>query len=578
MLKPVGIAAALLIVSSCSTQHGRLGTLVQIPTKPRAVYVAVSKFETATIVAEPPLAELDAVLRGLPAGNYVLSISALDSYGVSQISLPLTGNVEVGTTNVCVKIDGVIDGDAPARRIAFYPWERPRDAIIVPVDERGHFDACIPQDRYAVSVMDNEVVSAALTVDVLDPRTSIHVAAWLKSDLDSGLPPDAKPQPRTIQELAGAIPATARIVGIGESDHGSRTALTVRGRMLAALAARDRLSAVALEVGAVEAFAIDDYVQGRVVDIRKVVASNGYWIWDTEEFISFLVSWRAYNAAHRDAPVHMIGVDQPQTAQAVDYLVAGAERLGIDDETLELLRPLREKRAAAVEQMSPTSVARVMAALEAVIGRGAVDSFDTQSSRDVVAAASVRNRIVASQKKGLHKTAQRDRAIAEMLLMYADVDRGRAVAFLGHNQHVMNLPDRSPPPAGAHLRHMVGDEYFAIGLLALDGETRAWDADLAIGVIPQRLEPSPASSFGGAFAAGSAADTMCILNGQLTPAAHEWLRIPRAVRGFGPTFVSGDDAYEYLFMDLAVDAAILMRNVQPTTPTATGVRRQTPGG
>ncbi len=342
--------------------------------------------------------------------------------------------------------------------------------------------------------------------------------------------------------------------------------------------AQNRLSAIALEIGSVEAYAIDDYVQGRPVDIRRAVANNGYWIWDTEEFLALLDVWKDYNAAHREDPVHVLGADQPQTAQAVDYVVAAAARLQLDAETVKLLGLLREKRAAAITEMSRESIDRILSALGDAIGSGEVDSFDSQRARDVIAAVSVRNRILASSKQGVYKNAQRDRAIAEMLASYAAVRQDRSVAFLGHNVHVMNLPDKSPPPAGVHLRQMLRSEYVSIGVFALDGETRAWDAGLAVGVIPQRLEPTPDTSFAGAFAAGTPAERICFWNRELPLVAREWLKVPRAVRGFGPTFVAGEEAYQHLPMATAVDAAILLRNVQPTTPTMTGVRKRGPGG
>ncbi len=201
------LAAMLALACQHNVSDRHVAKLSNPPSKPRprAPYIAVSQFETATIVAEPALSELNAALRAVPPGDYVVSLSAVDGYGVVHVTAPAAADVSVALSSACVKIEG----DVSSGRLVFYPWRAPQDLVIVPVDELGRFEACLPAERFAVSVIGNPGESLERTVDVVEAMPPIHLTAWSKSTLEQAMPQHGSFPTKTIQELAATIPSTA---------------------------------------------------------------------------------------------------------------------------------------------------------------------------------------------------------------------------------------------------------------------------------------------------------------------------------------------------------------------------------
>lgn len=119
----------------------------------------------------------------------------------------------------------------------------------------------------------------------------------------------------------------------------------------------------------------------------------------------------------------------------------------------------------------------------------------------------------------------------------------------------------------------LGDGYWTIGVFAAGGVTRAWDAAVAEGVLPRTLPTLPPGTLEQAILAGADGATSVWVRLDALPARlRDWLATPRRVREFGAVYPGDDGLFRYYAVREAFDAAVVVRTVEPTTPTPTRVR------
>ncbi len=542
---------------------------------PAPPFVVIRSAATGRVVDEGPTVDVSAAMAKQPAGAYLVTRTSASATARATVELPAPAGVVLDDTP-CRKIEGVVDGPTDGRPVYLFPWRAPMTIHAVPVDGQGRFAACLPPDRYLVSIDAEHVISTPGTVDAGDAIGTVTVTTHARAVADAPLTAAYRIPAGTAATLLAAIPRAVRVIGIGEPDHGSRAYLAVRAELVLAAAQADRLSAVVLEAGTAETIPLDDYVMGGDIDVRLAVSKIGFWTWDTEEFLAFLAQLRAHNQANPTRRVRVLGCDVQFSEAAVDYLITHRDAAGLDDAIVELIRPLRADRGKAFAALAPETRARVYAALEHVAarrGRGA----DVITQRAAFVALALQHRLRGAEDVELWRKEQRELGMAELAAESAALDPARLVMYLAHNQHVQGVPADGFPAAGAALRHILGDRYCVVGVFAGSGSTRAWDADAAEGVLPRKLLPALPGTIEGAIAQGAGdARAVYVRVKDLPKVVRDWLAIPRRVRDFGAVYPGPARALRYCALLEGFDAVVVLRDVEPTTPTATGVRMAKP--
>ena len=117
------------------------------------------------------------------------------------------------------------------------------------------------------------------------------------------------------------IVGPARVVGLGESTHGTREFFQAKHRLLAYLVRERGFRVFAIEANQVAVRRVDAYVQGgpgTAEDAMRVM----FRVWNTEEMRA-LVEWlRGWNAAHPDRRVRFVGYDMQDQRTPADTLRA----------------------------------------------------------------------------------------------------------------------------------------------------------------------------------------------------------------------------------------------------------------
>lgn len=443
------------------------------------------------------------------------------------------------------------------------------------VSADGEFKACIPAGNYFVYPPDGFAERNAVAV-VPDPRAFEYRTGRLQEadrvDADvSGLTPESS------EAFVASLPASTRVLGLAESNHGTREFYEERTELAVSLASKHGVRLLMIEAGYGEVLALDDYINGGKVDVARAVQELGYWMWDTNTFLKTLAELREYNAPlPPDKRIHIIGFDVQDTSGAIKYLErAGAAMLSANE--IGRLRPFASDNGKAWKTATQNERAAIRAVLERIAAKRRSGSSSSKTNRVALAARSLVLRFdtLETSNEWLFNDA-RDAGMARMVLEVLALEpRSRATlwAHLGHlgREYVIGLQ-----PMGAHLAAALGDAYRVYGLLAVGGSTRAWDYKREIGVVASSLSTPPAHSLEAVLDARSGGAPVTYWTfARATGEAARWLDGIRALRQFGAVFVP--DGYDFTYWDLrSLDGAILFHSVTPTDPTPTGERRARP--
>ncbi|MEM7315754.1 MAG: erythromycin esterase family protein, partial [Planctomycetota bacterium] len=102
-----------------------------------------------------------------------------------------------------------------------------------------------------------------------------------------------------------------RVIGVGESTHGTRDFFQMKHRLLRHLVEKHGFRLFGIEASYAACLPINEYIQGGNIDPGVAIKGQGFWTWDTEEVLA-LVEWmRKWNETRpaSDTPLVFYGFD-----------------------------------------------------------------------------------------------------------------------------------------------------------------------------------------------------------------------------------------------------------------------------
>ncbi|MFJ9772916.1 erythromycin esterase family protein [Kitasatospora sp. NPDC101157] len=387
---------------------------------------------------------------------------------------------------------------------------------------------------------------------------SSDVTRWLAAN---AVPLDSLDAGHPAADLAPLRPVLdgVRIVGLGESTHGTAEFFRLKHRLLEFLVRELGFGALAMEASAASAEAVDAYVRYGTGDPVAALDRLGFWTWKTYEVLA-LVEWlREHNRALPEARrVRFVGIDPQRSADSAGELHA-------------FLRQVAPERAAAVHatlraigDSTPAgdpegagelldSARQLLAELEearaahtATAGAAATDRAIAHA-RNLVRAADLAGRSPLGTDGAVEEgsLAARDRYMAEAVAELHETT-GLRTAVWAHNSHVMTGRYAAGVPAmGRHLRERYGDDYYALGLLLGKGAFRARTGSTRARP-PRRhgIGGGGPKSVEGQLAAAHRGDHLLDLRAARgEPAVERWLAERHFLRSFG----AGVPRFSYRF-------------------------------
>ncbi|HEX8170775.1 MAG TPA: erythromycin esterase family protein [Thermoanaerobaculia bacterium] len=382
------------------------------------------------------------------------------------------------------------------------------------------FDANEPAGNYDIHTT---IRSVAETRALLETRrrARAEAAEWLRARRGS------------IDDVA----ARARVIGLGEATHGSREFGDARLALTQRLIEQHGFRVVAIEASSTQLDALVPYLRG---EAATPAVSDGGWIGVRTR--RALIEWiRAWNLAHRDDLVRVIGVDAQENAPARAELGAFLKQA-----YGELPRWIDAEKeiAAADEQSGVFGDSSVSAAsrdtLLAIVARLALDLASLRARYGAAADRALEQARTIAQfadfNSGAADARSRDWYMADAVLRAAG-EQGRAV-YWAHNAHVTTRGRA----AGAQLRAALGCNYAALALTFGSGAFVAQipndpEDRLAISSLPQASDESLENVL--AADAESLTTWACNLDAATVP---QWLRAPHAMHWVGALWTPGSVA------------------------------------
>ena len=310
-----------------------------------------------------------------------------------------------------------------------------------------------------------------------------------------------------------------RIVGLGESTHGTREFFRLKHRIIEFLVREAGFTTLAMEASASAARALDAYVRHGTGDPARLITRLGFWTWRTEEMLG-LVEWlRAHNRGFPRAGGYASSARIPSAAPTRLEAVAAFLRQ-VAPERAEDVREL-EVLAQAHPASQPDPEQALLRRAEALAGfledhreefarHTTVDAADEalEHARILIRAADLVTRSPGLCSGENSVFAVRDRYMADAVARLVDDSPEARVIVWAHNGHLAKGTYGDGVPAlGSRLRERYGDGYYALALLFgkgsflarrghdLQGPPRRHRIGTGIRSVEARLRaPSPATT------------------------------------------------------------------------------------
>jgi erythromycin esterase len=379
-----------------------------------------------------------------------------------------------------------------------------------------------------------------------------------------------------------------RVVGLGESTHGTREFFQFRHRMLEFLVREMGYTVVAVE-GSYAAFMnINEYVLHGKGDRAKLLADQRYWILDTEE-VAALIDWtRAHNQTVADEKkVKFLGIDANANEMAMrlvtDYLRKVAPARVQNAETL-FQRILPEDVKAI--NFEPTEVpATQLSELYRLISYLVLNKagFVRHTSTGEFERALQHLRLIAqfaefNSRGAVDGGGTRDGYMAENFQHIVNGEKPTTrFVVLSHNAHIAKRDTGNFPAMGSYLRKTFGNGYYAFGFAFNQGSFQAQVAGEGTPRVQEfTLGAAPARTVDWYLArTGIARYVVDLRRFQKDETLSHWLRGTHRMRWIGAIFSDewGESQRTQPFvLSRDFDGLVFIEKTTSARPTPTGRR------
>lgn len=250
--------------------------------------------------------------------------------------------------------------------------------------------------------------------------------------------------------------AKARVVGMGESTHGTHEFFNSRTQLFQYLVKEFDFTIFYLEADYVNCLPINSYIHGNPGNVEDLVNGIGLWPWMTAEMVD-LVNWmREYNQNNPTKKLTFMGVDVQKLEETVTALI---DLLG--PQSPETLMNLKTVSNDAFYMMKSKAAKRKF---EPALDDLAYLSTGLKPKEMVKFKLLYRHLRQVVQVQSTRNQAMRDILMAENILWYSKDYRKKGF-FWAHNLHIAKwyFPKKEKGVAGGVLKHHLGEKYMSIG-------------------------------------------------------------------------------------------------------------------
>ncbi len=251
-----------------------------------------------------------------------------------------------------------------------------------------------------------------------------------------------------------------RLVGLGESTHGTHEFFEMRHRLIRYLVENHGFNTIFMEADFANSLKINEYINGAGGNAEDAVSNLALWPWITEEFVG-LVEWlKKYNESNSQSKVEFVGVDiqkLDETVKRLEGLLARYDLPGRQGDIID---------ATSFFKLSDMEVLELRAIEVPRYSGVDVSTFLKEDEYEYKWLLRHLEQILSEklEKKSMQGT-YRDKMMAENILEHLSENDGVKGMFWAHNGHVANLFNKKKDKgaAGGFLKKSMGDQYFILG-------------------------------------------------------------------------------------------------------------------
>lgn len=295
------------------------------------------------------------------------------------------------------------------------------------------------------------------------------------------------------------IPEGVKVVGLGESTHGTREYHAMRRDVFQHLLETYGCHTFILEAAYGSCLKINEYILGKTdtTKAKDVLKYLEFWIYHTDEFETLLQWMHDYNQqAPEEEKIHFYGTDMQESVNTRDYLLAYMSRVSpseaaVYEEQLSFLAEpvdpdigIKEEDTAltllALEQIADDMEAYKEKYIQAT-GR-----YEYELALECVSALKEHTTLLPmmlannslDEETNKQYSILRDQYMTNRVERIREMDRADMVFVTAHNMHMArevltNVDSSRGEMMGQLLSEQWGDAYFAIGTAFCEGSFTA---------------------------------------------------------------------------------------------------------
>lgn len=267
-----------------------------------------------------------------------------------------------------------------------------------------------------------------------------------------------------------------RVVGMGESTHGTHEFSTMRHRVFKYLVESHGFNTFFLEADYANCLRVNDYIHGKEDKIYDVVNEINLWPWMTEEMAD-LINWmKTYNTENPDNQLNFIGVDM----QDFNSTVYQIDQLRKKYKIIEAV-----SKPSNISTKSKNNKEKLETYIKYLNERKEVEfeKFNTADKTKYKILIRHLNQIIQSEanRKDFYF---RNKKMGENILFHLESDTTMKGFFWAHNGHINKWVKSKNEKkkkwigfAGGYLKNALGDGYLSIGQDFDEGSFNAYYLD-----------------------------------------------------------------------------------------------------
>ncbi len=297
-----------------------------------------------------------------------------------------------------------------------------------------------------------------------------------------------------------------KVVGMGESTHGTHEFFTMRHRVFKYLVEHHGYNTFFLEADYANCLRANEFIHGKDDNVKDVVREIRIWPWMTYEMID-LINWmRAYNLAHTDDQLEFIGVDAQrfiENIEKMDDLLAANNLVTTDSVVYQMLLG---KNFFLIDKAKDLEQYKLAWEAKKAINISSMDETDHKTYTTLLRHLT---QSLSEKYKWDKYHDYRDQRMAENIMFFLKNNAAAKGFFWAHSGHVFKITYKEGKKkewstAGGHLSKQLDGKYFNIGQDFDEGSFNAYYPDPSSTKIihgeaytlgPIQVGPSPEGSF-----------------------------------------------------------------------------------